>query len=75
VAGEAHMPGDPKECREQAAKCKLLAEAATLPEMKDHFITLAAQWERLAAEHESAEAFLRTVIEIEFPAHPPMRSH
>jgi hypothetical protein len=71
------MPGDPKECREQAAKCKLLAAAATLPEMKESLIALAAQWERLAAEHEGAEAFLRTMQAVEKGSFsdPPIRRH
>ena len=69
------MPGDPKECREQATKCKLLAEAATSPEMKEHLFALAAQWEHLAAGHEASDALLRIIVELDLPADPPMRSH
>jgi hypothetical protein len=57
------MPGDPKECREHAANCRLLAEQSPLG--RHHFLDLADSWERLAAELESAEVFLRTMGEIE----------
>jgi hypothetical protein len=58
------MPGDPSECRIHAANCIRLAEEATIAEARDHFFNLAAQWERLAPELESAKAFLDTMAEI-----------
>jgi hypothetical protein len=59
------MPGDPQECRKHAANCKHLAEQATSPEAREHFSNLAAQWERLASELESAKAFLEAMAELE----------
>jgi hypothetical protein len=59
------MPGDPKECRQHAANCKRLAENATTPEAREHFFSLAAQWEKLASALESAKAFLEAVAEME----------
>jgi hypothetical protein len=55
------MPGDPNECRIHAANCKRLAEEATTPEAREHFFSMAAQWERLAADLEGAKAFLDTM--------------
>ena len=59
------MPGDPNECRKHAASCQRLAEQATTPEAREHFLRLTAQWERLAAELEGAKAFLETMAEME----------
>jgi len=59
------MPGNPQECRRHAANCKRLAAEADTPEAKEHFIGLAAQWERLAAELEAGQKFLKTLQEIE----------
>jgi hypothetical protein len=59
------MPGDPKECRQHAANCRRLAENATTPEAREHFGSLAAQWEQLASALKSAKAFLEAVAEIE----------
>jgi hypothetical protein len=59
------MPGNPVECRQHAVNCKRLAAEATAPQAKEYFIGLAAQWEHLAAELESAEIFLQTMKEIE----------
>ena len=59
------MPGDPKECRMHAAKCRGLATQATTPSAKEAFANLAEHWDRLASELESAEAFLRAMAEIE----------
>jgi hypothetical protein len=61
------MPGDPKECREHAANCKRLAEEAPTPAAREHFSRLAAQWERLASELESARVFLETMADPEKP--------
>jgi hypothetical protein len=57
------MPGDPNECRHHAANCKRLAEEATTG-AREHFFSLAAQWERLASELEGARAFLDTMAGI-----------
>jgi hypothetical protein len=58
------MPGDPKECRQHAAHCYVLAAQATSPSAKETFTNLAKHWERLAAELESAQVFLRAMAEI-----------
>jgi hypothetical protein len=59
------MPGDPKECREHAANCKRLAKEATTPGAREHFSSLATQWERLAGDLESARAFLEAMAQID----------
>ena len=61
------VPGDPNECRERAANCKELAERATRPDARTHFLGLATQWERLASELESTQAFLDVMTEIDLP--------
>jgi hypothetical protein len=52
------MPGDPNECRLHAARCSDLAETATMPEARQHFINLAQSWNRLVSELEAAQRFL-----------------
>jgi hypothetical protein len=59
------MPGDPKACREHASNCRTLAAHATNPSAKATFVSLAEAWERLAAELESAEVFLRAMGAVE----------
>lgn len=54
------MAGNPRECREQAASCWVLAETADEQE-KQRLSDLAWAWEQLAVEHENAQAFLRTM--------------
>lgn len=54
------MAGDPKECREQAASCWALVEKLDEQE-KEPLGDLARAWEQLAVEHESAQAFLKTM--------------
>jgi hypothetical protein len=58
------MPGDPKEYREHAANCYVLAAQATSPSAKKALTDLAEHWERLASELESAQNFLRAMAEI-----------
>ena len=59
------MPGDTQECREHAASCKRLADMALTPEAREHFISLAVQWERLAAELDSSAAFIRAMKDVD----------
>lgn len=66
VAGEAHMPGDPDQCRLNAARCLALAERAWRPEVRQAFIDLAQTWKKLAAEIESDQALFRAISEMEF---------
>jgi hypothetical protein len=58
LAGEACMPGDPKECREHAACCRNLAASASNAVARESFTNLADSWERLARELECAQSFL-----------------
>jgi hypothetical protein len=60
------MPGNPEQCRLNAARCLKLAKRARRPEMRDTLTALADTWTRLAAEHESDEALLRAISELEF---------
>jgi hypothetical protein len=64
------MPGDPKECRAQARCCLEHAAAATSPLAKDHFLSLAESWNRLARELEATKRFLDALGE-EFPVDKP----
>jgi hypothetical protein len=60
------MPGDPKECRQRALNCMLLAKEAMTAQSKQTFQSLAQSWTRLAAELEDANAFLNTLSEMDF---------
>jgi hypothetical protein len=60
-----HMPGDPKECRQHAANCRRLADEAGTVLTRETFLNLADTWERLAAELESAQVFIRVMEEME----------
>jgi hypothetical protein len=66
------MPGDPTACREHARRCAELAALAATPEEREHLLSLESAWIRFAAELESAEAFLKTMDEINLkPRYPP----
>jgi len=66
------MPGDPRACREHGRRCAELAVLAATPQEREHFLSLESAWIRLAAELESAEAFLKTMDEIDFKQpYPP----
>jgi hypothetical protein len=54
---EAKMPGDPRECRQRALNCILMAKAAGSPQAKVHFYKLAQSWIRLAEDLEQSQAF------------------
>jgi len=60
------MPGNPEQCRLNAARCLKLAKRARRPEMREAFTALADTWARLAAELESDEPLLRAISELEF---------
>ena len=65
------MPGDPRACREHARRCAELAVLAATPQEREHFLSLESAWIRFAAELDSAEAFLKTMDEIDFkPSYP-----
>jgi hypothetical protein len=55
------MPGDPKECRQHALNCMLLAKQTANQESKQTFLSLSQSWTRLALELENAQALLDAV--------------
>ena len=59
------MPGDPKECRLHARNCRKLAMTARTAEAADTFLSLAQDWDSLAAELESERIFLATMSAID----------
>ena len=68
------MPGDPRACREHARRCAELAVLAATPEEREHFLSLESAWIRFTAELESAEAFLKTMDEIDFKQPYPLEA-
>jgi hypothetical protein len=52
------MPGDPKECRRNAARCAELAVAARTLQAKMLFLELSKNWEQIAIQLEDAFAKL-----------------
>ena len=52
------MPGDPKECRQRAARCLELAADAANDGIKQMFLGLARHWEMLAVELERTKKLL-----------------
>jgi hypothetical protein len=69
---EEAMPGDPKECREHARRCAEFAKFATTPEAREQFLSLQQSWMRLAADLESAKAFIDALEEMD--AEPPIKA-
>ena len=53
------MPGDPKECRDHAAQCFMLAAEAPTQVGKERFENLGQRWLALAADLEAAQALLK----------------
>ena len=49
------MPGDPRECRQQAQECLRLAQEAT-SDLERHYAALAETWTQLADMFESDNA-------------------
>ena len=64
------MPGNPDQCRLNAARCLKLAEHSRKPEVRQTFTTLAETWKQLAAELESDQALLRAIAELDFTRQP-----
>jgi hypothetical protein len=52
------MPGDPKECREHAKRCWVLASEVTNPALKESLVAAAQRWSRLAVDHEAVHILL-----------------
>jgi hypothetical protein len=57
------MPGDPRECRERAARCAELAATAHAPQLKATFLELSRNWEKLAIQLEEAFAKIDEIDE------------
>jgi hypothetical protein len=52
------MPGDPKECRENAKRCLELAQTARTEADRERFGGLAGRWLALATDFEAASLLL-----------------
>ena len=52
------MPGDPRECRQQAQDCLYLAQQATSDPAREDYTALAYTWTQLANMFESDIALL-----------------
>ena len=52
------MPKDPKECRQRALHCVLMAKGARSPEGQHHFYLLAQSWIKLAQDLEQVQIVL-----------------
>jgi hypothetical protein len=52
------MPGDPRECRQQAQECLRLAQEATSDQARQDYTALANTWMQLANMYESDDALL-----------------
>ena len=52
------MPGDPRECRQQAQECLRLAQEMASDPAREDYTTLAHTWTRLANMFESDIALL-----------------
>ena len=53
------MPGDPKECRENAKRCLEFAQTARTEADRERFEGLAQRWLALATDFEAANVLLR----------------
>jgi hypothetical protein len=63
--GGVEMPGDPKECRQHAERCRELARLASTQEARETFLSLQMTWIRLAMELQQAGALIKAVQELE----------
>jgi hypothetical protein len=64
------MPGNPRECHLNAARCSELSDTAATPELRQAFIAAAEVWRELAAELEADQALLDTLTELDFTPQP-----
>ena len=63
------MPGNPHECRLNAAQCSKLAKTAVTSEC-DALFALADTWKRLAAELEADQKLLEVLSELDLSSQP-----
>jgi hypothetical protein len=66
---EGNMPGNPHECRLNAAQCSKLAKTAVTSEC-DALFALADTWKRLAAELEADQKLLQVLSELDLSSQP-----
>ena len=59
------MPGDPHQCRRNAARCLALAHRARRLETRQNFAAMAETWIKLAAEIESDQTLFAALNELE----------
>ena len=55
---ERAVPGDPKQCRNQAVRCTVLAAETTNPQIKERLLALAQHWNILALDLEAMTELL-----------------
>jgi len=60
------MPGNPEQCRIYAEMCRLFTGNPPDEAWREHFPEFALNWERLAADIESASGFIQTMAAIHF---------
>ena len=60
------MPGDPTQCRLNAARYLELSERAEEPARRESLAALAGMWTKLAAELEADQPLLNALSEINF---------
>jgi hypothetical protein len=60
------MPGDPHQCRVNAARCVSLSQRAKEPGERASLTAMAEAWAKLAAEEESDHALFRMISDIEY---------
>jgi len=60
------MPGDPAQCRLDAARYLELSQRAKNPARRQNLAALAETWTKLAAEYEANQPLLNTLSEINF---------
>ena len=60
------MPGNPRQCRLNAARCLALAKRARKPETRQLFTEMAETWKKLAAETECDKPLIQAISEIGF---------
>jgi len=63
------MPGNPHECRLNAAQCSKLAQSVATSEC-DALFVLADTWKRLAAELEADHRLLQVLSELDLSSQP-----
>ena len=60
------MPGDPRQCRLNAARCLALAKRVRKPETRQLFIEMAETWNQLASLTECDQPLFQAISEIGF---------